>query len=70
MSEEYVRVDRAAEIIGVSVNTLSYWRWTAQGPPYTKAGSRVLYGVDDLRQWMASRRVVPGGQEEASSGGG
>ena len=61
MQEGMLRIQEAAEFLGLSVNTLNGWRRDREGPPYFKVGSRVVYSVEDLRTWLASRRVVPVG---------
>lgn len=42
-----------AQLVGLSVHTLSYWRQTGQGPKTIKAGARTLYRRTDLEQWLA-----------------
>ncbi|AGB26258.1 hypothetical protein Mycsm_06098 [Mycobacterium sp. JS623] len=42
-----------AQLTGLSVHTLSYWRQTDQGPKTIKAGTRTLYRRKDLEQWLA-----------------
>ena len=43
-----------AQLTGLSVHTLSYWRQSGQGPKSIKAGSRTLYRREDIEQWLAS----------------
>jgi DNA-binding transcriptional MerR regulator len=42
-----------AQLTGLSVHTLSYWRQSGQGPKTVKAGSRTLYRRQDVEQWLA-----------------
>jgi predicted DNA-binding transcriptional regulator AlpA len=42
-----------AQLTGLSVHTLSYWRQTDQGPKTIKAGTRTLYRRKDVEQWLA-----------------
>jgi predicted DNA-binding transcriptional regulator AlpA len=42
-----------AQLTGLSVHTLSYWRQSDQGPKTIKAGTRTLYRRKDLEQWLA-----------------
>jgi DNA-binding transcriptional MerR regulator len=42
-----------AQLTGLSVHTLSYWRQTDQGPKTIKAGTRTLYRRKDVDQWLA-----------------
>jgi hypothetical protein len=45
----------AAQIIGLSPNTLKSWRLngSAKGPPVTKVYSAVRYRVGGLRRWLS-----------------
>jgi excisionase family DNA binding protein len=43
----------AAQLVGLSVHTLSYWRQSNQGPKTIKAGARTLYRRKDIEQWLA-----------------
>lgn len=49
----------AAEILGLSVKTIRYWRWSQRGPRYLKLGNRVKYRAADLEAWMEERTVNP-----------
>lgn len=49
--------DEAAEFLGVKPNTLEVWRTKKKGPKYSKIGSRVLYDINDLEEYFASRSV-------------
>lgn len=50
-----------AQLTGLSVHTLSYWRQSGQGPASIKAGSRTLYRREDVERWLANvdGRTVP-----------
>jgi hypothetical protein len=50
-------VRAAARLIGLSVATLAKMRCLGGGPPFVKAGRRVLYRRGDLLQWLRERRV-------------
>jgi hypothetical protein len=52
---------KAAEFLGVKVQTLRNWRHVRKGPPYLKIGSRVLYLENDLYEYRNSKRIVPEG---------
>jgi len=48
----------AAQYLGVSPSTLLTWRCTRRySIPYIKVGKKVLSDLDDLRAWLASRKV-------------
>ncbi|HJA75976.1 MAG TPA: DNA-binding protein [Candidatus Desulfovibrio gallistercoris] len=42
---------------GVKTCTLARWRCKKVGPRYAKLGSRVMYDIEDLEDWFASRCV-------------
>jgi hypothetical protein len=39
----------------ITVRTLANWRSIGQGPDYVKVGGKVMYPVDGIIQWEASR---------------
>ena len=41
----------------ITVRTLANWRSQGISPPYTKLNGRILYPLDDLLKWEASRTV-------------
>ncbi len=41
---------------GTSTSTLAKWRLTGFGPAYSKAGRNIIYHVQNLDAWAASRR--------------
>jgi hypothetical protein len=50
-------------MIGVDPSTLRRWRTAQpmQGPPFIAISERVTkYRADDIEQWLARRRVIPG----------
>ena len=61
----------AARLIGVSARTLFNWRASGTGPRAVRAGSRVLYAVDELRRWLAAvaSPVVQANAHPAEQGG-
>lgn len=48
-----------AEYTHHSQRTVIRWRQRRIGPPWIKAGGKVLYRKSDLDAWLDSRRVVP-----------
>lgn len=54
--------DEAAKILKVSVPTLRRWRAQdpPQGPAYVRIGTRISYQLQDLQDYLTSRRVAPG----------
>ena len=58
MQNGFLTPDQAAEILGVSVGTLSVWRSTKRYPlRYLKIGRTVKYRVKDLMDFAESRVV-------------
>ena len=56
-SYKLLRPQAAAAMLGLSHSTLAKMRLRGDGPPYSKAGARaVLYSVDDIVEWLESRK--------------
>lgn len=55
----------AAELLGVPVSSLRYWRILREGPVFYKVGRAVRYDADELLIWAKSR---PGGGELVGGG--
>lgn len=55
MSEEEV-----AEGLGMSRQWLSTQRRKGVGPPFLSFGSRIMYDVNDVNNWLAEQRRKPG----------
>jgi predicted DNA-binding transcriptional regulator AlpA len=52
-----LRAPAAAQYIGLSTSTLAKMRLRGDGPPYSKAGQRiVVYDLADLGGWLADRK--------------
>jgi predicted DNA-binding transcriptional regulator AlpA len=52
-----LRAPEAAAYLGLSTSTLAKMRLRGDGPPYLKAGRRiVIYDVHDLETWLGTRR--------------
>lgn len=48
--------EATADLLGVSVDTLSDWRCSrVQGPRYVKVGRLVRYQECDIREWLSTR---------------
>lgn len=45
-----------AHHLGVSVETVRWWRKQGTGPRAIKVGRRVFYSDHDVRQWLNKRR--------------
>jgi predicted DNA-binding transcriptional regulator AlpA len=52
-----LRAPEAAGYLGLSTSTLAKMRLRGDGPPYLKAGRRiVIYDLHDLEEWLDARR--------------
>ena len=52
--------EQAAGILGVTAGTLNVWRATRRYPlPYVKIGRKVMYDLDHVLEFAASRTVSP-----------
>ena len=47
-----------AELLGLSERTLERMRGEGSGPPFSKAGRRVLYRMDDIELWLKQRSYI------------
>lgn len=48
ISKDNLTAAEVAQLTGLSVHTLSYWRQAGQGPKTIKAGTRTLYRREDV----------------------
>ncbi|MFB9262829.1 helix-turn-helix transcriptional regulator [Bradyrhizobium erythrophlei] len=55
----------AAALLRLSERTLERWRVSGDGPPFVKAGRRVLYRPADLDTWITTH-IVSSTSEEAA----
>jgi len=53
---------QAAKFLKLAPGTLEVWRSQGKGPRYHKAGGRVLYLPEDLREWLEGHQVSPSGR--------
>ncbi len=56
---QVVNENRAAEILCVAVQTMRNWRHQRKGPPYLKLSRSVRYKLEDLENFINSKRVEP-----------
>jgi hypothetical protein len=69
VDEDYLRPAGAAQLIEVSVHTLSYWRQSGRGPKPTKVGSRVLYQRREIERWLATLDGFSAAEKQQARGG-
>lgn len=51
----------------VTVDRLAQWRWRKKGPRHVKIGRAVLYPLQELETWEASRLVTNPEAEAAAA---
>lgn len=56
MESTYLKPFQLAERWGVTVTTLSQWRWNGKGPCYLKMGRHVVYPIQDIEDFEQARR--------------
>jgi hypothetical protein len=61
---EVVDDSRAAEILGLGIQTLRNLRYMRKGPAYVKMGRSVRYRVIDLLDYIEKHLVDPGKPNE------
>ena len=54
VTEEYLRPQQVADLLGLGIPTLKTYRSRKKGPPYVKVRNRVLYPADELARWIAN----------------
>jgi len=54
-----VNEKRAAEMLGVAVQTLRNWRCLQKGPAYIKIERCVRYQIDDLHGYIERHKINP-----------
>jgi len=59
LHRDYLNVNQAAQLLGISVGTLISWRQKNVGPPFAKIGKgTVVYRRSDIDQYVADRLVI------------
>lgn len=57
--QQWLSATQVATMLGVSSDTLRYWRDNGSGPPYAMVGGRWRYPVRELEEYLESRVVRP-----------
>ncbi len=55
----YVTAERLASMLDRTPRTLSRWNAARIGPPKIKLGKLILFDLDKLPAWLASREIEP-----------
>ena len=57
-AKRYYSPKEVEAVYGIPHTTLANWRSSGKGPPYCKAGPKLVrYAQEDLDMWLAARRV-------------
>lgn len=49
---QLLRADEVADMLGVPVATVRYWRHMGTGPKSAKLGRRIVYREADVQAWV------------------
>lgn len=55
LNARLLRMDEVAELTGIPVGTLRYWRKCKKGPKAARIGRRVAYRLSDVEAWIAAQ---------------
>lgn len=47
-----------ADMVGLSVQTVRWWRYAGRGPRFYKIGSRVFYKRTDVEDWLEAQYLA------------
>jgi predicted DNA-binding transcriptional regulator AlpA len=67
-SSIFLTVNEAAALLRLKRNTLDIWRTAGQGPPWSKAGGRVLYPRSALLAWVDEQAKSSTSEEPRRAG--
>ncbi|BBG01625.1 MULTISPECIES: helix-turn-helix transcriptional regulator [Pseudonocardia] len=57
MARKVVRIHEVADMIGVPLPTLRWWRHRGEGPPMFLIGRRVVAYQDEVEAWLDAQRA-------------
>lgn len=55
MQKLYWNEKELSEASGIAVPTYRSWRTRGGGPPFVKAGGRILYRIEAVLEWLRKR---------------
>ena len=58
MQRTILRPNEVAELTGLSIETLKYWRQVQRGPAWFRMGRRVCYDLAALEAWLDEQRAA------------
>jgi predicted DNA-binding transcriptional regulator AlpA len=53
--DDYLTDEQLAKALGRSPRTIARWRSLNEAPPATRIGRQILYKLDSVKAWLASR---------------
>jgi hypothetical protein len=68
VSDTLLTQNEAASFLRLSPRTLERHRVTGNGPKFMKAGKRVLYSDEELRNWLAANTFQSTSEINAPTG--
>lgn len=66
-TESLVNEHIMAQLLGESPLLLRHWRRTGIGPAWHRLGSKIVYSVEDVQAWLASRRFQSTAEADAAA---
>jgi len=64
---EFLTDRETADLLRVTIRTMMRWRRDGNGPPYTRAGRRLLYSRREIDAWAAGRTFAHRAAEAVSA---
>lgn len=62
----YLTQKQVASLLHISTRTLERMRHEGSGPPFMKAGRRVLYSMSAIEEWLSSRKFDSAAEARAA----
>ena len=59
MKSNLMTEKQAAKFLGLGTQTLRNWRHLVKGPKYIKMGRAIRYNIEDLEEFIQSRKKDP-----------
>ena len=57
MEKKYLNPRELAQTFSLNTGTLANMRTRKIGPPFSKAGKKILYRIQDVEQWLRANTV-------------
>lgn len=56
--DDLLTLEEASEVLGISINTLRWWRQKGEGPAYFKIGRRLYITAGEVRAFIRQQRIA------------